>query len=59
MKIMARGSDNVRELLVLSQEQNITLVKIEGEDLHPQRMIVGYNDEIIDLKTSKVEGGSS
>ena len=58
MKVMWKGK-NSKQLLVVSVEQNITMAKTNGkEGVISEGMIVGYNDEIIDIKSDKrVEKG--
>lgn len=48
--------NNIRNLFILSFEQNITILKLnQSNSLKFQGIIVGYNDEIIDIKCSKNE----
>jgi len=42
---------NCKEFIVVSAEQNLTLV--DAKDLSTLDTIVGFNDEIIDIKYSK------
>lgn len=55
-KIMSIGKVNNKKLLVVSIEQNITVLKI-GSILGFEGIVVGYNDEIIDLRNSKPVSG--
>lgn len=49
MKIL--GLEKEKKCLVVSTEQNLTIV--DCRTFEPEDMIVGYNDEIIDIKYSK------
>lgn len=56
MKIMSYGYEKAKKLMVLSAEQNITVLKFNSDN-EPifEKMIIGYNDEIIDFKYSKTD----
>ena len=49
MKVL--GWEKEKKVLVVSSEQNITV--LDAVRLHAEDIIVGYNDEIIDIKYSK------
>ena len=45
MKIMSYGHEKTKKLLVLSTEQNISVLKLNSEnDPTFEKLIVGYND---------------